>query len=224
MRYLKWFAGGLLAIVFMVAGGMLVPRPLFPRASASEPGQVVRTILVLSNPIHTDLAFPLDEETLRYFPFLEAAGLPVRHPMARWIIFGWGGRAFYLETPTWADLKPMPVFKSLTLDRSVMHVEVVGDIDPKSPTVYSLSIGKTEFERMAGKVAGSFAMSEGGPQVITGKAYGGSDSFFEANGFFNALLGCNTWTAHILREAGLRTGFWNPLPMSLIYSLSLFNK
>jgi uncharacterized protein (TIGR02117 family) len=223
MRYLKWFAGGFLAIVFMVAAGMLVPRPLFPHASASDQGQAMRQILVISNPIHTDLAFPLDDETLRYFPFLEAEGLPVRHPMARWIIFGWGGRAFYLETPTWGDLKPMPVVKSLTLDQSVMHVEVVGELNLPNPAIYSIAIPKSDFDRMARAVAASFRVSDGAVQAIPNKSYGRSDRFFEANGFFNALLGCNTWTASMLREAGLRTGLWNPLPVSLVRSLAMFN-
>ena len=47
-----------------------------------------------------------------------------RFNRTHWLILGWGGRAFYLETPDWADLKPMPVIKALTVDRAVMHVGV----------------------------------------------------------------------------------------------------
>lgn len=223
MRYLKWFIGCLLAIVFVVAAGTFVPRPLLPQALATRQGQAMRTILVISNPIHTDLAFPLDDETLRYFPFLEAEGLPVRHPLARWIIFGWGGRAFYLETPTWAELKPMPVVKSLTLDQSVMHVEVAGELNLQNAAIHSIPIAQQDFDRMARAVAGSFRLRDGAVQAIPNKSYGRSDRFFEANGFFNALLGCNTWTASMLRQAGLKTGLWNPLPVSLNLSLSMFN-
>jgi len=223
MRYLKWSIGCLIAIVFAVVAGTFVPRPLFPHALASGQGQAMRQVLVISNPIHTDLAFPLDDQTLRYFPFLEDEGLPVRHPMARWIIFGWGGRAFYLETPTWSELKPMPVVKSLTLDRSVMHVEVVGELNLQNPAIYSLAIPPDDFDRMARAVAGSFQLRNGAVQAIPDKSYGHSDRFFEANGLFNALLGCNTWTASVLRQAGLRTGLWNPLPFLLIRSLSMFN-
>lgn len=223
MRYLKWFIGCLLAIVFVVTAGTFVPRPLLPHALATGQGQAMRTILVISNPIHTDLAFPLDDETLRYFPFLEAEGLPVRHPLARWIIFGWGGRAFYLETPTWAELKPMPVVKSLTLDQSVMHVEVAGELNLQNAAIHSIPIAQQDFDRMARAVAGSFRLRDGAVQAIPNKSYGRSDRFFEANGFFNALLGCNTWTASMLRQAGLKTGLWNPLPVSLNLSLSMFN-
>jgi hypothetical protein len=47
--------------------------------------------------------------------------------------------------------------------------------------------------------------------------------FYEAQGTFNALVGCNVWTATALRSAGLRTGWWNPLPFLLIRSLWYYN-
>jgi len=58
---------------------------------------------------------------------------------------------------------------------------------------------------------------------ILGKGYGRHDAFFDANGSFNALVGCNTWTARALREAGLRTGLWNPVPQTLALSLKFYN-
>ncbi len=119
MRFLRRALLALAMVAALAVSATFIPRPLFSSRSAHAAGAMSRQILVVSNPIHTDLAFPLDEETLARFPFLEAAGLPVRHPLARWVIFGWGGRSFYLETPTWAELKPLPVLRSLTVDRSV---------------------------------------------------------------------------------------------------------
>jgi uncharacterized protein (TIGR02117 family) len=58
---------------------------------------------------------------------------------------------------------------------------------------------------------------------IPDAAYGQSDRFFEAKGYFNALFGCNTWAAGALCAAGLRTGLWNPLPQTLQLSLALYN-
>lgn len=64
---------------------------------------------------------------------MQEGGIAVNHPAAAYLVFGWGGRSFYTETPTWADLKPMPVLRSLTLDRSVMHVDVTGILPPILP-------------------------------------------------------------------------------------------
>jgi uncharacterized protein (TIGR02117 family) len=210
------------AVTLAVALGTLAPRPIFPSAEAEDAG-APRRILVLTNPIHTDIAIPIDNAIREKFGFLEQAGIPAGHPDARWLIFGWGGRAFYLETPTWSELKLLPVLKALTLDRSVMHVDVAGGIAEPHPAVTGFDVREAEFDRLLEFIAGSFEHGEGGPIVIEGAEYGSDDRFFEAKGYFNAFLGCNTWTARGLREAGLRTGWWNPLPATLAYSLRLHN-
>lgn len=209
------------AIVLVLVLGTLVPRPIWPQArSAGEPSH---RILVLTNPIHTDIALPVDAALLRRFGFLQAAGLPVDKPGARYLIVGWGGRDFYLNTPTWSQLQLMPLLKGLTLDRSVMHVDVHGGIDERNPAVTVFDLGQGGYDALTAFVAGSFARRDGEPVFIPGAGYGGTDGFFEANGRFTAILGCNTWTAAALRAAGLRTGWWNPLPPLLFLSLRLYN-
>ena len=58
---------------------------------------------------------------------------------------------------------------------------------------------------------------------VADAAYGVTDRFFEAKGYFNLLFGCNTWTAAALRTAGIKTGLWNPVPETLKLSLALYN-
>ena len=219
-RAVLWIASILLAVALAVLAGMLVPRPLWP---SDDDSPATRRILVLTNPIHTDIAIPIVPDVLERFAFLEQAGIPLSNPAARWLIFGWGGRAFYLETPTWADLKPMPVLKALTLDRSVMHADLFGEIPEPHPAVKAFEIGEEDFDRLVAFIDASFERVDGNPVVVPGASYGSVDRFYNARGSFNALLGCNTWTARALREAGLRTGWWSPLPRNLAVSLRLYN-
>jgi uncharacterized protein (TIGR02117 family) len=237
-RAIRW---GLLLPLLLVAGlalaataGALLPRPLAP-PPASGPVSVTkaedvqpvapdrRRILLLSNAIHTDIAIPVDADSLSRLGFVGASDIPVDDPAAQWVVFGWGGRAFYLETPTWADLKPLPLLRGLTLDRSVLHVDVAGEIPLSAEGVEAFDIDPAAYVRLLDFIAASFARSNGQAMPIPGFRYGRNDGFFEANGWFTALLGCNTWTATGLREAGLRTGLWNPLPASLAFSLKRFN-
>jgi uncharacterized protein (TIGR02117 family) len=212
-RLAKWMGGLMVALSVALAIGLLVPRPLTPLASASS--RVETPILLLANPIHTDIALPLDDEVRAAFADLGLSGLPVDMPGVEYLIIGWGGRSFYIETPTWGNIRPLPV------DRSALHVSVAGPIDTGHPAVRSLSVTKEVRLRMLAAIRASFVRKGGRAVAIPDAAYGPDDAFFEAHGAFNALVGCNTWTASMLRVAGLRTGWWTPLPQLLDLSLDL---
>ncbi|MFC3316618.1 TIGR02117 family protein [Rhizobium rosettiformans] len=213
-------AFGLSLLIILVALGTLLPRPLNPRAEASLGGETAE-ILLLANPIHTDIALPVDDEVRAAFADLVPGGLPLDMPGVEYLIIGWGGRSFYIETPTWGDIRPLPVFKALTVDRSVLHVSVAGSIDLEHPSVRKLAITEEGRRRMITEIRGSFVREDGMPIAVPGAAYGLDDAFFEARGAFNALVGCNTWTAAMLRSAGIRTGWWTPMPQLLDLSLHL---
>ncbi len=130
-----------------------------------------------------------------------------------------------LKTPVWADARPGPLFKALTLDHSVMHVGLAGYIDPASPGVTALDVEPGKFNAMLARTLDTFSRTANGlPRIIAGAGYGRYDRFYEAKGRFNAFVGCNTWTDGVLRAGGFRTGWWNPLPQSLEFSLRLFNR
>src|SRR5262249_29492717 len=156
---------------------------------AAGSGPEGRRILVLASPIHTDIAVPAEALADPEFEFLDRAGLPVESPNARWVLFGWGGKAFYVATPELTDIRLGPLLKSFTLDSSVMHVEVAGAIDEAQPFVSSYAISADELARLLAFIRASFAEADGAPILLPGTGYGGSYTFFEAIGSFNAFLG-----------------------------------
>ncbi len=97
-RALRWLLAVILVVVLALAAGTFIPRPLWP--IERPPLAETRRVLLLSNPIHTDIAIPLDEDTRATYAFLAESGVRVADPAAQWLVIGWGGRAFYLETPT----------------------------------------------------------------------------------------------------------------------------
>ncbi|WP_064684824.1 TIGR02117 family protein [Rhizobium bangladeshense] len=219
---IRWLLRIILVLVALATAGTFIPRPLIAPVEASSAAATHR-ILLLSGPIHTDIAIPLDEETRAAFSFLDDPGFPLGHPNAEWLVIGWGGRAFYLETPSWSELKPMPVLRALTIDRSVLHVDLAGHIAEPQPAVMAFDIGDEQLARLRNFISDSFVRDAGEVKLISNAGYGEIDRFFEAKGYFNALFGCNTWTAAALRSAGLRTGLWNPLPQSLRLSAGVYN-
>jgi uncharacterized protein (TIGR02117 family) len=209
--------------LFAMIIGTLIPRPFFaPRVFGAN--EELRTVLLISNAIHTDIAFPADPDVIKKFPFLiDAETQPGGYSFA-WVMVGWGGRSFFIETPTWADLKPMPVFRALTIDQSVMHTYAFPHTLPRYPEVSFFTVTQGAFNRMLDKALEGFARdSAGQPVLIPGAAYGDSDNFYEGVGAFNAIVGCNTWTASVLRAGGIKTGWWNMLPINLQTSIKLWN-
>lgn len=220
----KIFKGVLIAMLALVAIaglGIVVPRPLWHHEPVSA--EQTHRILMLSNPIHTDIAIPVDSDLLARFAFLRPAGLDLDNPNLRYLVFGWGGRSFYTETPTWADLKAGPVLKSFTLDRSVIHAELAGNIPEDAPAVTVLNIDGGGLERLKQFILDTLVQADGAPISLPGSNYGANDAFFEARGYFNVFMGCNTWTAAALRQAGLTSGLWTALPWMLRQSLDLHN-
>lgn len=214
---------GLMGLCFLVLAfvlGAVVPRPLFQPATGDS--QPTRRIVILHNPIHTDIALPIDAEMAQRFGFVSDAGLSLQTPGAVYLVFGWGGREFYLNTPQWSQLKASSMFAAFTVDRAVMHVGLLGDMPEDSDDVRILALSEDGYARLVDFIEASFARAAGETVPIPGAGYGPYDMFFEAKGHFNALAGCNTWTAAALRSAGLRTGWWTPLPVSLDLSLSLY--
>lgn len=217
-------AGIVLGLALVFAAGVIVPRNGYGAKALEQTGPG-REALLLSSAIHTDIALPADPDVIARFAHLGDDRFPIHDPNLRWLVFGWGGRAFYLETPTWADLKPLPVLRALTIDESVMHVALAGDMPRDHPTIRRLHLDTSAFEALLRHIEVSFEREGGGEaKAIEGAGYGDYDRFYPARGRFNALLGCNVWTAAALRQAGLRTGWWTPLPVLLDLSLRLHNR
>lgn len=213
-----------IAALLAVAALSLLVGVVVPRGGPAAGGDdgPPRRILVLKGPIHSDIALPADPSTRQHFAFLADAGLPLDQLNASWIIVGWGGRAFYTETPTWSDLRPMPVLRTLTGDAAALHVELAGVIDTRSPDVLAIDLSDKAYRDLVAAVLGSFTPGEDGrPREIVGAGYGEFDRFFEARWTFHLMSNCNSWTAAMLRKGGQSTGLWTPLPQALFLSLAL---
>ncbi|MEM1399498.1 MAG: TIGR02117 family protein [Pseudomonadota bacterium] len=223
-------------LMLLMAAGIAIPRPpstnpistgpisTGPISASDGPSSqpTEHRIFLISNAIHTDIAVPATPAVLETFNHLSKAGFSLDYGAVHWVVFGWGSRAFYINTPTWADLKPGPALTALTLDRqSVMHVTRASGINTEAPGVMEIHLSQTGFDRLLKAIDRTFKDTEDPPGVdlIEGANHSQHSAFFAAKGWFTALLGCNTWTARMLREAGLTTGWWTPLPVSLIWSL-----
>ena len=175
---------------------------------------------VYSNGVHAELLLPVSaagldwRETFRLdaFPRLDAAVAP---PAVLGI--GWGHRDFYLETPTWADVRPTTALKAvLGLGGSLVHVAYWPPLAEDDASAW-IVVPVATYRRLAAYVGANLARDAAGqPRWIEGAAYGDNDAFFAAVGDYGPILTCNEWVGRGLAEAGVRTGLWTPFPGAIL--------
>ena len=208
-RPLRWLiALPVLALYAYGAAGMIGGLiPTNPDWTASRDG--VR-IYVEDDGIHTGIVLPADgwDDIVRPGDFRDP-----RYAGHRWRSFGWGDRAFYVETPTWWDVRPATVLRAaIGSERTVMHVDAVPE--PRvGDRVRAITLRPAEYARLVAFIRAGFA---GGAARY---GYGDYDAFYPANGRYSAIRTCNAWTGDALRHAGVRMGAWTPFPATILARL-----
>ena len=70
-------------------------------------------IWLVSNPIHTDIVLPIHAEAMDWREHFPEGFFSVDARRATHVAIGWGSKGFYINTPTWADLRFSTVVKAL---------------------------------------------------------------------------------------------------------------
>ena len=80
-------------------------------------------IYILTNGVHTDIVLPIKNEQYNWSNLLKFQHTKSKDSTSKFVALGWGDKGFYLETPTWADLKTSTALKAASgLSSSAMHV------------------------------------------------------------------------------------------------------
>nr|WP_093003933.1 TIGR02117 family protein [Sphingomonas palmae] len=201
---------GLVAL-YLLAG--LVGAALVADPGWREPARGV-TIWVEDNGIHTDLVLPKQAAGVDWHPVFKADAIgDARFAGYEFVAIGWGERRFFLETPTWWDVRPETlVAAALGSNETVLHVEHIAR-PVEGERVQRVVLRPTEYRRLAEFVRASLA--EGRPV----RGYADYDAFYPARRRYDALRTCNTWTGRALRVAGVRVGRWTPFPATVSWWL-----
>jgi len=205
---------GLIAL-YLIAALVL---GLIPRNAGFIESRDGIEIYVRTNGVHADLVLPTREGSVDW-----SVEFPARHMRALgmasdWIAFGWGDRDFMLNTPTWADLRPLPVWNALSgLGSGAMHVEYV-----TSPYVYAsrrVRLSVEQYQRLVAFVRASFVHDADGRARRIGTGYFDTDAFYEAVPTYTFWFTCNEWTRRALAAAGVRTAIWSPFDVGVLAHL-----
>jgi len=177
------------------------------------------TLYILTNGVHTDLVMPVRNAQIDWSKEVLFANTKGNDTSAQWIAFGWGDKGFYLETPTWADLKFSTAFKAATgLSSSAIHATYYRSLREGDDCI-KLTADSAQYARLIDYIQESFDHDENGHviHIVTNANYGNTDAFYEAKGSYSLFHTCNTWANSGLKRCGQKACLWTPFDKGIFY-------
>jgi uncharacterized protein (TIGR02117 family) len=166
-------------------------------------------IYILTNGVHTDVVLPLKSEHYDWTNQLKTEHTKAKDTTMNYVALGWGDKGFYLETPTWADLKASTALKAASgLSSSAMHVTFYKEMK-ESKSCKKLQISSDNYKKLILFINESFQTKSGEfLKIETEAVYGKHDVFYEANGSYSLFYTCNSWANQALKAANQKAALW----------------
>jgi uncharacterized protein (TIGR02117 family) len=226
------FAWPLLAIGLYMAAALI--GGLIPVNRHWEPPDAGHSVYLYDNGIHTSLILPriqtgidlgrwvadppVADDLVADLPDGQFPGPAARYP---YIMVGWGDARFFRETPRWADLRPGTAVAALVGSGTMLtHIERLSELP--TTDIKRLVLRDEELDRLTAFLTNHFPSTRG-YRYRAEPAYHSDGRFFEVVGpaagtaDYSALFTCNNWVSEALRQAGVRTGAWTPLPFGVMW-------
>ncbi len=170
-------------------------------------------IYIKTNGVHTDIILPVKTEQINWSKLIKQEQINNDSNTYEYIAFGWGDKGFYLETPTWSELKFSTAFKATTgLGTTAMHTTYYNRLQENS-NCRKIMISKEQYARIISHIEKSFKKDENGffIKIKTNAHYGYTDAFYEGTGSYSLFKTCNSWANETLKVSGQKACLWTAL-------------
>lgn len=166
-------------------------------------------IYILTNGVHTDIVLPVKNEHYDWSSQLQFEHTKSKDTTYQYVALGWGDKGFYLETPTWADLKLSTALKATSgLSTSAMHVTFYKSLK-ENKSCKKIQISLEDYKKLIAYINDSFQNQSGRfLKIETDAVYGKHDVFYEANGSYSLFYTCNSWANQALKAANQKAALW----------------
>lgn len=203
--------GIILGIVVLYAIlGYLLP---FIEVSAKDDGEQKEIpIYIYTNGVHTDIVMPVKNELHDWSEKIPFANTTSKKTDYNYVGIGWGDKGFYLDTPTWADLKFSTAVKAaFWMSESAMHASFYRTMTEASDCK-KIMISKKQYQDLVKFIDAKFDKDTNGNYILipTKAVYSDNDAFYDAQGSYSFLNTCNTWANDALKAAGQKAAWWTP--------------
>lgn len=174
-------------------------------------------IYLQTNGVHTDLIVPVKNKIYDWSKQIDIASTKSNDTSAQFVAIGWGDKGFYLETPSWAELKATTALKAaFGLSSTAMHCTFYNNIS-ENESRRKIDISHEQYKRLISFINKSFEWSNGNSKLVdTDVRYGMYDTFYEATGHYSLFKTCNTWTNQALKHTGIKACRWAALERGIM--------
>ena len=190
LMYILKIVGVIVGIVVLYALlGYLLP---FIEVRAKEGDQKKEIpIYIYTNGVHTDIVMPVKNDLQDWSSKIPFSNVRSGQTDYNYIGIGWGDKGFYLDTPTWADLKFSTAFKAaFWLSESAMHCTYYKTMKEGSDCKMVM-ISRAQYKDLIQFVEAKFDKDQNGNFILipTDAVYSDNDA---------------------LKAAGQKAAFWTP--------------
>lgn len=166
-------------------------------------------IYILTNGVHTDIVLPIKNEHHDWSSQLKFEHTKSKDTTYQYVALGWGDKGFYLETPTWADLKASTAIKAASgLSSTAIHVTFYKHLK-ENQSCKKIQISLENYKKLVAFIKETFQTKSGEfLKIETNAVYGKHDVFYEANGSYSLFYTCNSWANQALKAANQKAALW----------------
>lgn len=177
------------------------------------------TLYIRTNGVHTDICMPTSTGQKDWLSMINVSDYKDQTHL-EYIAIGWGDKGFFLDTPTWAELKASTAVNAIFLPSpTAMHVEFMAE-PQSSETIHEVKISKKAYSKMIRFVESTFLLKNQRPILIPNHGYWLTDNFYEAHGNYHMFNTCNVWTNDALKSASIPTSILSLFPEGNLMHLS----
>ena len=216
IKYLKRI---ILSLLAAISGYLLIALLLSISSTTPEKLNCERDkhIFISTNGAHLDIIIPKEDLKGEI-----ETGLQMDE-YVNYVSFGWGDKGFYLETPTWSDLKFSTAVKAMFLNsESAMHIT---NYQRSYNDWVKIMVCNEQLELMKSYIMDSFARDGAGQIIeIEDSGYSSYDTFYEAIGSYSFIHTCNFWVNRGLKMAQIETSIWSPFDKGVLYQINKHGK
>ncbi len=198
-----------IVIIYIILGLAL---PLIPVSAKDDGQEKVIPIYIYTNGVHTDIVMPVKNDLQDWSRKIPFDNIKSKKTDYNYIGVGWGDKGFYLDTPTWADLKFSTAVKAaFWMSESAMHCTYYRAMK-EGDDCKMIMISRNQYKDLVKFVEDKFDRDQNGNFILipTNAVYDDNDAFYDAKGTYSFLYTCNTWSNDALKAAGQKAALWTP--------------